>query len=428
MCGFLGEFSFNSNSVTSEDSFLQLLELSKHRGPDATEVYRTTQCQLGFNRLAILDLSEKGNQPKTSPSGRFSIVFNGEIYNFKELASTYELLDLKSTSDTEVIVHLLDRIGVRNTIASLNGMFAISIFDTKEDRFYISRDFAGIKPLFYGIGEKGLVVASQFDQIFKHEWIKDRLNFHVEAVKDYFGFGYMPAPNTIYKSIRQVQPGELIEFNRDGETEQHFITYFFKTQNTGKSNVTTSLENDIRNAVKRQLVSDVSVATFLSGGIDSPLISAYAKEEKEDIEAFTIKVDHPELNESEIARSYASHLSLKQHVVALTESEILGHVNDHFLAYPEPFGDYSSIPTYVITKEAKKRHTVMLSGDGGDELFLGYPRMLDVLKKRFWFKFPLLLRKTMVKITNTFGITETWAPYFKSLNAFIMHKHIQFPC
>ena len=425
MCGFLGEFCFNNAKVTSEDSFNTLLELSKHRGPDATEVYRAEQYQLGFNRLAILDLSERGNQPKQSPSGRYKVVFNGEIYNYQDLAETYNLKNLRSTSDTEVLVSLFDLLGVRETVVLLNGMFAIAVLDTELNSFYLTRDFAGIKPLFYSIGYSGLVAASQFDQVFKHEWINDTLKLKPEVVKDYFGFGYMQAPNTIYDTIFQVCPGEFIKIDREGDLESEFLTIFPNAQS--KASNKSTLDAVLKNAVKRQLVSDVSVATFLSGGIDSPLISAYAKEEKDNIEAFTVKVDHPEFNESDIARSYAEHLNIKQDIFSLTESDILAHVDDHFMAYPEPFGDYSSIPTYVITKEAKKRHTVMLSGDGGDELFFGYPRMLDVLNKRMWFKFPFFIRKAIAKVTNTLGITKTWAPYFKSLDDFIMNKHIHLP-
>ena len=151
MCGFLAEFSFdNQTSITSE-SFKNLLALSKHRGPDNTSIFKGTNFQLGFNRLAILDTSENGNQPKVSPSGRYHIVFNGEIYNFKQLSESNQLNNLHSTSDTEVIIHLLDKLGVQKTISLLNGMFAISIIDTQTNLCFLTRDFAGIKPLFYGL-------------------------------------------------------------------------------------------------------------------------------------------------------------------------------------------------------------------------------------------------------------------------------------
>ena len=169
------------------------------------------------------------------------------------------------------------------------------------------------------------------------------------------------------------------------------------------------------------------VAVFLSGGIDSPLIAAYSKKEKSDIEGFTLKVDDPILNESDIAKDYAQHLELRQEIVEISENDLIDSIDAHFSAFSEPFGDFSSIPTYVICREAKKKHTVMLSGDGGDELFFGYPRMRAVLKMRPWFQLPYLLRKPLAQITNKLKLTKTWAPYYKSFNEFVMHKHVHLP-
>ena len=427
MCGFLAEFSFENKPVLNSADFNTLLNFSKHRGPDDTGVFKSENFQLGFNRLAILDISNKGNQPKQSPNGRYHIVFNGEIYNYKSLSKAYQLTNLNSSSDTEVIIHLLDKLGIQQTILQLNGMFAMTIVDTKTNNFYLTRDFAGIKPLFYGLSSQGAVSASQFNQIYKHPWFYNSLKLRKNIVKEYFGFGYMQAPNTIYESIFQVNPGELVQIDIHGHVKRTELTSFAKTQKTQESKTTKSLKTSLKKVVNRQLVSDVSVATFLSGGIDSPLISAYAKKSKSDIEAFTIKVNDVKLNESDIAQDYAKALDLKQVIVSVEDSDLLKSIDEHFKAYSEPFGDYSSIPTYVICKEAKKRHTVMLSGDGGDELFFGYPRMRDVLKKRIWFIFPYHVRKILAKITNSLKITNTWAPYIKNFNAFVINKHLHLP-
>jgi asparagine synthase (glutamine-hydrolysing) len=426
MCGFLTEYCFESYKISDKNIFADLLALSIHRGPDGTKITSHENFQLGFNRLAILDLSAAGNQPKQSPSLRYHVVFNGEIYNYKELAHTYELNALSSSSDTEVIMHLLDRIGVVPTIKELNGMFAITVIDTQNNQCFLVRDFAGIKPLFYGISEEGVVSASQFDQVFKHPWQQRDLVLRVEIVKEYFAFGYMQAPNTIYENIYQVEPGTIVRIDRNGHLEKQVFCQFNETTKR-KNTDSRPLIEVLKSTVSRQLVSDVPIATFLSGGIDSPLISAYAKKEKNDIEAFTVKVNDKHLNESEIAEAYAVHLNLKLHVHTMEGNDLIDSLEDHFRAYSEPFGDFSSIPTYVICRESKKRHTVMLSGDGGDELFFGYPRMLDVLNKKDWFKLPKQLRKPLVRITNKIGLTNTWAPYYKSLSEFIMYKHIQIP-
>lgn len=427
MCGFLGEFSFQ-NIITNSKEFTRLLELSKHRGPDSTETLQRENYQLGFNRLAILDISEKGNQPKQSPSDRYAMVFNGEIYNFKELQKEHKLVNLSSSSDTEVIIHLLDLIGIEQTIKKLNGMFSIAIIDKQENILYLTRDFAGIKPFFYGKTNKGIVFASQFDQIFKHPWHKDELKLRPEIVKEYFGFGYMQAPNTIYQDICQVNPGDLLSFSLEGEEEIKTITSFSKEFEPSKlmNNISEKYNETLEEVVKNQLVSDVPIATFLSGGIDSPLITALAKKNNPNIEAFTFGIDNPKYDESEKATEYAKHLKVSQTLKKVNEKKLLTVIDEHFKYYSEPFGDYSSVPTFEITKQSRKSHTVMLSGDGGDELFFGYPRMLDVLNKKHWFSIPFIIRKPLIKSLNKLNLINTWAPYYyKTLEEWILAKQLQ---
>lgn len=428
MCGFLAEFTFDTSPISETTHFQTLLSLSNHRGPDATQIDKGENYQLGFNRLAILDLSPNGNQPKRSPSKRFHVVFNGELYNYKDLELKYELSNLKSTSDTEVLVHLLDKIGVEQTLNQLNGMFAIVIKDHTEDTIYLARDFAGIKPLFYGISKHGLVAASQFDQVFKHDWLKRDLTLRPDVIKEYFGFGYMQAPNTIYESIFQVNPGTYITINAAQSIEEKQFAIFDDTQLATKPkshvDIDQTLSKTLNQAIKRQLVSDVPLATFLSGGVDSPLITAIAKHENPKIEAFTVSVEDKDLDESENAQAYAKHIDVKHKIEHVNAEDLLAQIDAHFDKFPEPFGDYSSIPTYLITKIARQTHTVMLSGDGGDELFFGYPRMLDVIKKKHWFNIPFVLRKPLIRLTNKLKITNTWAPFhYKTLEDWIKEKH-----
>jgi len=427
MCGFLGEFSF-TNTTTASEEFKNLLALSKHRGPDSSLTVQRENFQLGFNRLAILDLSENGNQPKTSPSGNYAMVFNGEVYNYKALQEKYKLQNLQSSSDTEVILHLLDKIGIEKTITQLNGMFAIAIIDLQKNTLTLTRDFAGIKPLFYGKNNKGIAFASQFDQVFKHPWFSKNLKLRKEIVKEYFGFGYMQAPNTVYHDIFQVNPGELLVFSEYGMRTKKELTVFSKEVKNALEEKEASKKYTplLRKIVKNQLVSDVPIASFLSGGIDSPLITAMAKETKPTIEAFTFGIDNPKYDESQKATQYANYLKVNQTLKTVIETELLQKIEDHFKYYQEPFGDYSSIPTFVITQKAKEKHTVMLSGDGGDELFFGYPRMLDVLTKKHWFKIPFTLRKPLIKILNKVGLINTWAPYYyKTLEEWILAKQLQ---
>lgn len=424
MCGFLAELTYTNNQLLTKASFLDLLKLSKHRGPDDLGYFRDENYQLGFNRLAILDLTSKGSQPMQSPSQRYHLLFNGEIYNFKELIKNHNLSDLKSSSDTEVIAHLLDKIGFKETIQSLNGMFAIVVIDIVAQTLLMARDFAGIKPLFYGVSKQGIVAASQFNQVFNHNYFRDNLMLQKEVVMDYFGMGYMQAPNTIFKHIKQVEPGTYLEVSNTGKIN----TFNFKDFNFNKSTHHTfeidKLKHVLNNSVASQLVSDVPLATFLSGGIDSPLITALAQQTKHDLTAFTIKVEDRNMDESISAAAFAEKLDIRHEVHEVSQIDLIKAIDTHFDFLHEPFGDYSSIPTFLITKLASQNFTVMLSGDGGDELFFGYPRMMDIYKKRHWFKIPFVLRKPLIRLLNKTGLINTWAPYHhKNLEDWIHSKH-----
>lgn len=429
MCGILAEYSFKRNQLSHEDDFKSILKLSEKRGPDASGYFKGAYYQLGFNRLAILDLSERGNQPMLSPSGRYHMVFNGEIYNFKTLVETYDIKNLKSTSDTEVVLHLFEKLGIESTLQQLDGMFGIAVLDSQSEELILARDFAGIKPVFYGISNNGLAIASQFDQIFKHNWFNKELQLRPEILKEYLGFGYMQAPNTIYENIKQLKPGFLLEVNRKGQiTEKPFIKIDFAKPQVEVNSVNRQFEEEVNHAlndsVRAQLVSDVSLATFLSGGIDSPLITAISKQNAKNIKAFTVAVNNKDMDEGEAAEQYAEDIDVAQEIHRIDEEQIISIIEEHFKEMTEPFGDYSSIPTYLITKLAKQENTVMLSGDGGDELFFGYPRMLDVMKKRTWFYLPFRLRRLLIRLTNKLKLTNTWAPYhYRTIGEWVAEKH-----
>lgn len=428
MCGFLGEFFFDDAKLLSKDQFKNLLSVSKHRGPDASCIRRGETFQLGFNRLAILDLSLNGTQPMQSPSKRYQLVFNGEIYNYKELIAEYGLENFKSSTDTEVITQLLDLLGVGETIEKLNGMFAIGVIDLELNELYLTRDFAGVKPLFYGLSEGGVVFASQFNQVFKHPLFQTALKLRPEIVKEYFGLGYMQAPNTIYSSIFQLNPGEILKVFSNGSIEKQPLNTFstaLKNSFSFEEKEGKVYDTILKDVIQRQLVSDVPLATFLSGGIDSPLVTAIAKDQQPTITAFTLGVSSKKHDESGKATEYANHIKVAHAIEGVEEQDLLKAVDGHFKCMSEPFGDYSSIPIYVITKRARKKHTVMLSGDGGDELFLGYPRMLDVFKKRYWFLIPHKFRKPLVRVAIKLKLFRSWGPYsYNKIEDWVLGKHL----
>lgn len=405
MCGLLGEVS---TQTMVADRFRALLDLSQSRGPDQQGQWSDPVCQLGFNRLSILDLSENGKQPMLSPSGNYVLVFNGEIYNYKALQKKYRIddTDLRSTSDSEILCHLIDQVPIATFAKELNGMFAIAIWNIKERQLYLMRDFSGIKPLFYGLHDHGIVFASQFNQVFKHPSFKSKA-LRPDIMKEFFGLGYMHAPNTIFESIFQIEPGQLIVWDFWSKMiiqKQSYFKWHTTSNHLDGAEETRKLFSEcFEKVVKNQLQSDVPIATFLSSGYDSSLVTAYAKKQKSDIYAFTFGVDDSEFDETHDAKIYADTLQVSHIVEHCHTHDLLDVVDAHFKEMPEPFGDYSSVPTYLITQKAKHYATVMLSGDGGDELFWGYPRFRKSVQQAHWFRYPLWLRKLIV-------------PFFRKLN------------
>lgn len=426
MCGFFGEFT---NTLTSDNTFKSLLDLSKHRGPDQQHVWKDEVCQLGFNRLSILDLSENGKQPLISLNGKYVIVFNGEVYNYKELQNKHAILDkdLRSQSDSEILAHLIEKIPVKEFAQELNGMFAITIYDISKKKIYLIRDFAGIKPLYYGLNEEGLVFASQFDQVFKHDFFKTK-KLRPEIMKEYFGLGYMHAPNTVFENIFQVEAGHFLVYDFETKSIENNKYYSWETKReyNEMEEETVKVFSEIFNkTIKSQINADVPLATFLSSGIDSSLVTAYTKKNKDDVAAFTFAVDDKELNEEDVAKQYATHLKVNHFVEKASQNEILEIIDNHFKFMAEPFGDYSSIPTYLITKKAKKYATVMLSGDGGDELFWGYPRFAKSITQAHWFKLPLFARKIIVPFFRQINKKlSTGLELFENFSDWILSKQI----
>ncbi len=429
MCGFLGELSSRLSSV---DDFKKLLDLSVHRGPDQQGFWRNHCCQLGFNRLSIIDTSENGSQPIVSPSKRFALVFNGEVYNYKEIQKKFNIKDsdLRSDSDSEILAHLVDIISIESFAEELNGMFAIAIYDIENNCIYLIRDFAGIKPLFYGIHPEGIVFASQFDQIFCHSFFKNK-ELRPEIMKEYFGLGYMQAPNTIFENIYQVKPGEIIKWdfnNKSVISKSEYSSWIINSVYPETDERTTLMFSEIfSDVVKSQLFADVPVASFLSGGIDSPLVTTFSKKYKEDIIAFTFGVNDHKFDESEIAKIIAKEIKVKQVVEKVKNEEFLDIIEEHFSFFSEPFGDYSSVPTFLITKKAKKLATVMLSGDGGDELFWGYPRFTKSIGHFRWFKLPLYIRKIVLPFyRKLYPSTSSAIDKIDKFEAWILNKQIHF--
>lgn len=398
MCGFLGQFS---PQLVSKVDFLTNLAIANHRGPDQTGYWADANVQLGFNRLAIVDLSEAGHQPMQSNNGNWVVVFNGEIYNHLELREQFPNYNFRGHSDTETILASLEKLGFEHTIKSLIGMFAIAAYHKSNDVLYVARDSVGIKPFFYHSDPKDFWFASQFNQVIKGIG-KHKVRLTPEGMRDFLQLGYMQAPNTIYANIKQLEPGQMATVDGKCIALKYFCTYPRDVVNSGvKDDSIEALEhfNQLFTKVSEdQLQADVPIATFLSSGIDSTLVNAYAKSLKSDLMAYTIGVGGSSSDERPVAEKYASHLGIHHLSESIESADLLLSLDDHFKKLGEPFADFSSIPTYLICKKARERSTVMLSGDGGDELFWGYHRLYKSTKNYNFFKESLILRRIKKKL------------------------------
>lgn len=394
MCGFLLEFK--TNILSTKQEFIQLLSKSKLRGPDYQGYWsNNSSIQLGFNRLSILDLSEAGHQPMISPTQKFVIVFNGEIYNHLELRKKLYFNKFRGQSDTETITACLDEWGVLKTIESLDGMFAIAIYNQETKEIHLVRDFAGIKPLFYGWNGTTLVAASQYDQIKNHpDFIHNAIDESI--LKLYLQQHFVPAPFGLYKNTFQVKPGEMITFYSNGNFVKHQYWEFPSTYNhsISDSNEAEQLVSEtLDSCVKNQMIADVPLGAFLSGGVDSPLICSYAKKYNKKLSVFSIGSDSVVHDESERATAFANALELPQDLWKLSSSEVIKYWDEAIKSLHEPLADFSILPTYLVSKLAKSKVTVALSGDGGDELFFGYERFYSIGKNIYYQNLPGLIRK-----------------------------------
>lgn len=374
MCGIAGFYSFGKKF--SEADLKRMTDRIAHRGPDAEGFYMDTECGvgLGHRRLSILDLSAAANQPMQSHDGRYYIIFNGEVYNYREIA---EQLGIKcrTTSDTEVILEAFIMKGV-NFVHLLNGMFAIVIYDSRDKVLYLFRDRLGVKPLLYYWQDRDLVFASEIKALLALDEINKSKTTKKESVYTFLNAGYIPEPHTIYDQISKLPAGSYAVV-KDGKMD---MDSYWKPEGKITANQSTDfftakkkLNDLLESSVRYRMISDVPFGVFLSGGIDSSMVAAIAQDiSTESIKTFSIGVKDEEMNESEFARSVSEYLKTDHYEFMVTERDSLELVDKILTAYDEPYADSSALPTMLVAKLARQHVTMALTGDGGDELFMGY--------------------------------------------------------
>ncbi|EPN7233401.1 asparagine synthase (glutamine-hydrolyzing) [Vibrio vulnificus] len=379
MCGFAGFWALQTNSHHKQwlESMLSSIQ---HRGPDSSGTWHENGLFLGHQRLSIHDLSAAGHQPMLSNGSRYIIVFNGEIYNFQELRAKLSNQTWKSSSDTEVMLAAFEEWGIVRALEQFNGMFAFAVWDRQQQELTLARDRLGEKPLYY-IEQGGFFAfASELSCIESLPELS--LAIDRTSLSQHANCSYIPAPATIYKEVKKLMPGTLMQF-KPGlglKTSTYWslsdaITKAKSTPIVDESEAIELLDAELRKSIKMRMASDVPLGAFLSGGIDSSTVVALMQAQSDvPVNTFSIGFNVPGYNEAEYAKEVANHLGTQHHEHYLEPKQVLDIVPSLGAMFDEPFSDASQLPTYLVSAMAKKKVTVCLSGDGGDELFAGYKR------------------------------------------------------
>ncbi|OFY85162.1 MAG: asparagine synthase (glutamine-hydrolyzing) [Bacteroidetes bacterium RIFCSPLOWO2_12_FULL_35_15] len=425
MCGISGFYSFNN--IFSEQELHEMTNAIAHRGSDAFGYYTDKTVGMGHRRLSIIDLSTNANQPMHSANGRYVMVYNGEVYNYQEIASELKqksTIDFKTSSDSEVILEAYVQLGSA-AIEKFNGMFAIAIYDKEKKELFVCRDRIGIKPLYYFWDGENFAFASELKALTKLSAIPLEINNN--AIYHFLHLGFVPAPQSIYKSINKLEAGTWLKIsNKNSESHKYWTINKQITDETisNKKEALTKLSDLILSSVQYQIRSDVPFGVFLSGGIDSSLVTASAVNlSGVKVNTFSIGFEENKYNESIYAKAVANYLGTNHHEFIVTYKDAIDLIDTVFDTYSEPFADPSCIPTMLVSKLAKQHVTVTLSGEGGDELFLGYgayqwaKRLNHPLIKAF--------RNPIAKLlSNSNSKFERHANYFRYPNENLKYSHI----
>ncbi|MBL7853062.1 MAG: asparagine synthase (glutamine-hydrolyzing) [Cyclobacteriaceae bacterium] len=397
MCGIFGIVGRNG-SLNYENIARVSAGLMRHRGPDDEGFWSDGKIALSFRRLAIIDLTSGGHQPMTSKCGRFVLVYNGELYNYVALKAelTRAGCTFLTNSDTEVVLQALIK-WRHEALRRFNGMFAFGFWDSHTKTLLLGRDHVGMKPLYYAKTQDFLAFGSQLDQVMLP--FGNKLTLDKVGLALFLETGHYSAPRTVFHEIKQLEPGSWVELDSSGDLVhgQHFNIREFYHSNCSNVLSSEQLYVELSEAVQRHLVSDVPVATFLSGGLDSAVVTAITSRlYDKPVSAFTLANPGSILDESERAKNFAQFLKIKHCIIEPKNVE--DTVFDFQKAYQEPFGDYSALPSLMVCKGASSEFKVILSGDGSDEFFFGYNRMESMLQASPFYRYPLFFRRIMKKI------------------------------
>ena len=371
MCGIAGIWHFTGGRHDAT----AMADRLTHRGPDSSGTYTNDAgVSLGFRRLAIVDLSAAGAQPMHSASGRYVLVFNGEIFNFERLRARLPQRAWRGHSDTEVLLACIDEWGVERAVSETIGMFAFALWDNAERTLSLVRDRAGVKPLYYALTSKSVQFASELDALDVERTIDP------EAAALYARYRYVPAPWSIVQGVQKLMPGTILTIGPASTRETKYWDAASVAERCANNRFAGSeddalqaLDDLLGDSVALRMIADVPLGVFLSGGVDSSLVAALMQRHASGpIHTFTIGFEEPRFDESRFGREVAQHLGSRHDELVVSVDEALQLVPQLANIYDEPFADSSALPTYLVSRLARQSATVALSGDGGDELFAGY--------------------------------------------------------
>ncbi|MGB6833420.1 MAG: XrtA/PEP-CTERM system amidotransferase [Candidatus Acidiferrum sp.] len=410
MCGICGIFEFERREEISPELVRRMTDTIIHRGPDDEGVFVGPGIGLGFRRLSIIDVAG-GHQPISNEDGKIWVMLNGEIYNYPELRQ--ELLNrghkFTTRSDTESIVHLYEEYG-EDCFRRLRGMFAIAIWDSRERKLLLARDRVGKKPLFYSADQKRLLFGSELKCLLAADTSIRTIN--PQALSDYFSYGYVPAPKTIYRDVRKLQPGHFLAASAAGVREvPYWDLSFANVENRSEAEWCELLRHSLCEATRVRLMSDVPLGAFLSGGVDSSSVVAMMSHlMKRAVTTCSIGFEDKKYDEAIFAREIAQQFHTDHHeqIVHPEAVDILKKLVWH---YDEPFADSSAIPTYYVSRVARQYVTVALGGDGGDESLAGYRRYyFDQFENRMRRLVPPAVRSSVFGPLGRAYPPLAWAP------------------
>jgi asparagine synthase (glutamine-hydrolysing) len=378
MCGITGIFSFNLIGKINKINVTAATMALSNRGPDHHDVYNDEWVALGHRRLSIIDTRDISNQPMWDESGRYAIVYNGEIFNFRELRKELETQGevFRTASDTEVLLKLYMRHGER-CLQKLNGFFALCIYDKQTQALFLARDRFGVKPLLYLSDEDKFIFASEMKSLLQYGIEK---NIDNSALCLFLQLNYIPAPKTIFKGVSKLEPGHFILVRRGTSEVKKWYSIPYDRESAERNPISYAdarkqLAGLVEASVERRMVSDVPLGAFVSGGIDSSIVAGLASKYQADFHTFSIGFkDEKFFDETKYATMVAKHFGTKHTVFALGNKDMYQHVQSILDYTDEPFADSSAIAVYILSKETRKHAKVALSGDGADEMFGGYSK------------------------------------------------------